>query len=249
MHYMKTKSFKIINRDTLKLLAMFFMLLDHMWATIVPGNQWMTYVGRMAFPIFAFQIVEGFIHTSDFKRYAKRLFIFALISEIPFNLLVNNSIIYPFHQNVLFTLLLGLFAIRALDIYKKERTYQNLALAMLTLLATSFIATIGFTDYGGMGVLTVVVFYLSNGLAHAWVYQLIGLYFLNIYSFQGMYIPINIFGKIYEFQTQGFAIFALIPIYLYNGKKGNGGTILKYGVYIFYPLHMFVLYLVSMILY
>ena len=78
---MNTLSHRIgLSASTLRVLAMTFMLLDHMWATIVPGNNWMTYVGRLAFPIFAFQIVEGFYHTSNRKNYTKRLLILALIS-------------------------------------------------------------------------------------------------------------------------------------------------------------------------
>ena len=64
----------------LRILALGLMLLDHLWATVVPGNNWMTYVGRMAFPIFAFQAAEGYHHTHDFKGYCKRLAIFALVS-------------------------------------------------------------------------------------------------------------------------------------------------------------------------
>ena len=96
-----------IDALTLKLLAMAFMLLDHTWATVwsVP---WFTMIGRLAFPIFAFQIVEGFYHTSDRKRYMKRMALFALLSEIPFNLMVSDSLIYPFHQNVMLTFLIAL---------------------------------------------------------------------------------------------------------------------------------------------
>ena len=117
------KKIKILNSNSLKILAMILMLLDHLWATIVPGNQWMTNIGRMAFPIFAFLIVEGFIHTSNFKKYLKRLFIFALISEIPFNLIYTGSWIFPFHQNVLFTLLLGLLCINEID--KMNKTTKS----------------------------------------------------------------------------------------------------------------------------
>ena len=102
------KKLKFINSNALKILAMAFMLLDHLWATIIPDNQWMTCVGRLAFPIFAFMISEGYVHTSDFKKYAKRLLIFGLISEIPFNLMSAGGFFFPFHQNVMFTLLLGL---------------------------------------------------------------------------------------------------------------------------------------------
>ena len=97
-----------LNATHLRIFALTLMLLDHLWATVVPGNNWMTYLGRMAFPIFAFQTAQGYIHTRDFKAYCKRLVIFALISEIPFNLMLMSSPIFPFHQNVMLTLLLGL---------------------------------------------------------------------------------------------------------------------------------------------
>ena len=64
----------------LKLLAMAFMLCDHMWATVIPGNDWLTCVGRLAFPIFAFQLAEGYAHTRDVKDYRRRVLLWAVIS-------------------------------------------------------------------------------------------------------------------------------------------------------------------------
>ena len=116
------KPFGGLTSDILKILAVIFMVFDHLWATIVSGNDWMTYLGRLTFPIFAFQIAEGFIHTSNIKKYTLRLLIFALISEIPFNLFYGGSWFYPYHQNVMFTLLLGLLAICQIDKIKKENS-------------------------------------------------------------------------------------------------------------------------------
>ena len=82
---------KGLSANTLRWIAMVGMLLDHLWGTIVSGNLWMTCLGRMVFPIYAFQLTEGFVRTHDRKRYALRLLVFALISEIPFNLMMAGS--------------------------------------------------------------------------------------------------------------------------------------------------------------
>lgn len=238
----KIPNFKFLNANQLKFLALFFMLLDHMWATIIPGNQWLTDVGRMAFPIFAFQIVEGFYHTSNFKRYAKRLFIFALISEIPFNLFLTGSLIYPFHQNVMFTLLFGLLVIQTLGHARQAKTFKSGLVACLTLIGMSLFATFTMVDYGGMGVLTIVAFYLFRGFPGAWLGQLVSLVCLNIIFFQGLSIPLTIFGWTYAFPTQGFAVFSLFFIWLYNGQKGSRNPVIQSVAYWFYPVHLLILY-------
>ena len=232
-----------ISATALRCLAMLCMLLDHMWASIVPGNFWMTCVGRLAFPIFAFQLIEGFFHTSDRKRYGKRLLLFALISEIPFNLLHMSYPVFPFQQNTIFTLFLGFWAISALEQFRQSRTWKLRLKALLTVFAALLLSVVGFVDYGLMGVLTVILFYLCRFLPLSQLLQLMGMICLNIVFFKGQTIPLLGF----DFPVQGFAVLALLPIWLYNGKKGSGGKKFQYAAYAFYPLHQIILYLIRLL--
>ncbi len=234
-----------LTSNMLRIIAVVLMLSDHIWATYMSFGNWMTYIGRMAFPIFAFQIAEGFVHTSNFKNYALRLLGFALITEIPFNLFYSSRFFNPFHQNVLFTLLLGLFAIYVLDNLKKNFKPKNIALSLLWLVLISLVATFGFVDYGFLGMLTVVMFYILRNFPFAWLAQLITMVFINVVLFEGLVFPVEIFGKTFEIPSQGFAVFALIPIWLYGGRKGKSSKIMQYSFYAFYPVHMLVLYLIK----
>ena len=233
-----------IDAVSLRLLAILFMLLDHLWATVVPGNQWMNCVGRLAFPIFAFQLCEGYRHTSDFRRYCLRLLLFALLSEIPFNLFYAGSVLFPFHQNVMFTLLLGLLALRQADRLRREKGLKKKSLRCLTLLLILAGGVLLFPDYGLMGVLTVLCFYVFRDYR---LFQLAAMAVLNIFAFKGQTIPVSLFGLAYDFPIQGFALLALPLIWLYNGQKGPGGKGMRLFWYIFYPLHMLVLYFIQRI--
>ena len=209
----------------LRILALVLMLLDHLWATVVPGNNWMTYVGRMAFPIFAFQAAEGYHHTHDFKGYCKRLAIFAAVSEVPFNLMISGSPHFIYHQNVMLTLLLGLLACRAYDRKRWGSVVGWIVLGAVT-----------FCDYGSLGVVTVLMFHIFRGQK---LCQLLMLIAINYFGYEGQHL---LLGRM-EIPVQAFAILAAIPIFLYNGEKGKGGKALQYGSYVFYPLHMLILWL------
>ena len=241
------KRLKFINSNTLKILAMALMLLDHLWATVVPGNEWMTCVGRLAFPIFAFMISEGYVHTSDFRKYAKRLLIFGLISEIPFNLMSTGAFIYPFHQNVMFTLLLGLLSIRAIDKFKKDMKIKTGIFCILKVLLFLLIGTVGFVDYGAMGILVIIAFYVFRDVKFGRLLQLLSLVLLFIVFFKGYQMVIPFAGREILFPRQGLGVLAMLPISLYSGKKGADSKLLKHAFYWFYPVHMAVIYLISLL--
>ena len=232
-----------LTSNMLRIIAMAFMICDHLWAKVVPGNDWMTYVGRLTFPIFAFMISEGFIHTSNLKKYILRLLGFAIVSEIPFNLFYGGNWFYPYHQNVMFTLLFGLLAITLIDKAKKNPNAKTIIKTVFLLILLGIASFIGFVDYGFWGFLTVVMFYLFRNFPFAWLAQLIAMLLMNLILFEGQQIPIEMFGNTCEIATQGFAVFALIPIWLYGGKKGKSNKIMQYGFYAFYPIHMILIYL------
>lgn len=238
----KTKKWKILNALDLKLLAMALMLCDHLWATIVPGNRWLTDLGRLAFPIFAYQIVEGYFHTRNFKRYLGRLFLYALISEIPFNMMMTGGgLIDPFRQNVMFTFCIALVCIRVMDVAKQKNRWLYLGSIALCGLLGYFVGSATFVDYYGSGVLMVLVFYVFRGIPFGWVGELVCLLFINTRIIGGLMYPVNLFGWQFSIYQQGLAVLALIPIALYNGKQGPHNKVIQHSCYWFYPAHMLIL--------
>ena len=239
-----------ISARTLHILAMVFMLLDHLWATIIPGQNWLTCVGRLAFPIFAFLSVEGYFHTHDFKKYIKRLLLFALISEIPFNLMSGGQIFYPYHQNVLWTFLIALSGIWLIERVKRLiQGWRIVPVATLVLGLVSLLGSTAMTDYYGAGVLMVFVFYFFRG--RKWwclLGQFITLYWINIHLLGSMYYPVNLFGIELEIVQQGFALLALGLIWLYQGRQGKHSKAFQYFCYAFYPGHIVILFLLSVLL-
>ena len=234
-----------LSSSSLHILAMALMLCDHLWATVVPGNEWMTCIGRLAFPIFAFLLVEGYFHTRSVKKYALRLLIGALISEIPFNLMYIGAPFFPFHQNVLWTLLIGLWLIHLNEKVREASLSRRILRAASTLLLAFLLGTLSFADYGAAGVLTILVFYFFRGRTPARLLgQAVGLYYLNFELLKGLTYQLPLFGGILEFPQQGFALLALLPIWAYRGRKGLTGRWFQYLCYGFYPAHMLLLWLV-----
>ena len=114
-----SKNFEL-TAAVLHIIAMTLMLMDHLWATLLPAREWLTCAGRVAFPIFAFMAVEGYFHTRSFKKYILRMLLFAVLSEIPFDLMYGGTWFYPVHQNVLWTFLLGLLGVWLMEQVRKK---------------------------------------------------------------------------------------------------------------------------------
>lgn len=205
-----------ISSFTLKCIAMVSMLIDHMGAILFPQFLWMRIVGRLAFPIYCFLLVEGAVHTSDIRKYQKRLLVFALLSEIPFDMTFNGSFLELLRQNVFFTLLIGLIAIEFLE--RNREIWYNVATVILACTAAQVLGT----DYGGAGVIFIVCFY------KLYPYRL---------GKQVAFVAEN--ALLFLGGIQIYAGIAALPMLLYNGKPGRN---IKYFFYIFYPGHLLILF-------
>ncbi len=226
--------YKILTGSALKLIAIVSMSIDHTAAYLTScqdifdmpvftfhGNEvtWfflMRCVGRLSFPLFAFLIVEGFIHTRNRRRYGWNLFICALISEIPWALLHNGFHILS--HNVIFTLLWGYLGLCAIERWRNDR--RRLGFLLVGMLGLAFIFR---PDYNGSGFAFIVMLYTLR--RHPALQTVLGCCMLNFKWIAGL---------------------AFIPINMYNGRRGFiCGQVGKYLFYAFYPAHLFVFWMIS----
>lgn len=228
---------------SLHIMAMVFMLCDHLWGTIVPGNDWLTCIGRISFPIFAFMVVEGYFRTSNLKRYVRRLLLFAVLSEIPFNLAMGSSLFYPIHQNVLWSFLISIGLIHWNENAKKGgKLPVRILVGCASVVLGYLIGLLTMVDFYHAGILTVLVFYFFRQRKWwSYVGQFLCLWYINMEMLGGYGYEIHLGGKTFFFLRQGFALLALIPIWLYRGRQGHHSKAIQYACYAFYPLHLLIL--------
>jgi hypothetical protein len=178
-----------------------------------------------------------------------RLLIFALLSEIPYDLMKTGEPVDWYDQNVIWTFLIAFLCIM---VYRKARATDKRIIyipAAIAVFIVGFLAgTIGVTDYGGMGVWMVLIFYFLR--ERKWwmiILQFLLIAAINILFLGGMGygITFSFMGKMVEFPQQGFAVFALIPIWLYHGRQGYHSKPFQYFCYAFYPVHMLLLFLIA----
>lgn len=213
----------------LKMIAVISMLFDHSGYVLFDGFSYFNYIGRLAFPIFAFQLTEGYAHTKNLKKYFFRLFLFAIISEIPFLLFKTKLVDNTFALNIFCTLLLGLATIWIYD--------KNKILGVLSLIFFSIIAEFLNFDYGAFGIAIIFIFHaFKNNLI------LMNLFFIIAVILKYLFNFLVYFNTIYFYIYLILCmctIFSIIFINFYNGKEGKK---VKYLLYIFYPLHLLILY-------
>lgn len=238
---------KGLSTSALKLIAIITMAIDHIGAVVFEMGLFRAYdpalmesalsqpgmlswylvdtalrtIGRVAFPLFCFMLVQGFLHTRNRGKYLARLAAFALISEIPFDVAVFNRWFYFGYQNIYFTLVLGMLAMMGLDWCEKNNKKWPMPLIIAACCATAWLLH---TDYDVLGVLTIVSLYLLRN-QRRWCFVVTGIILLAE-----------------SWMLLGAAVLALLFIWRYNGQKGNLKG--KWFFYWFYPAHLFLLFLV-----
>jgi hypothetical protein len=219
----------------LKLLAICLMIIDHIGAYLLPEVTILRIIGRLSFPLFAWLIANGAYHSRNLPRYALRLFMFALASQAPFAL-INNLTGSPFSTlNIFFTLAIGLGLIMLLH------ELHRMGLRLLVLLITAVIAQVIGAEYGAAGVLSIVAFYYTFRWSWTGIFLTQFAVFVLFFTLPLLYSalangnsPLNIVAL-----WQPVAASSALIVTQYNGRKGAS---LKYLFYIFYPLHLLILY-------
>lgn len=239
--------------SVLKWVAIITMFIDHVGIVLFYG--WAKYrhawgagveslefyyflrsVGRLGFPLFCFLLTEGFFHTRSRRSYLLRLAAFALLSEIPFDLAFQGTWLEFEHQNVFFTLALGLLAVMLWDTLTQGgdpdcpagRGLAAIGCALALGAAAHFMRT----DYGAMGVALILALYLLRD--RPWTRDLIA---------GGVLAAMLPFGSHW---IELFGVLAFPLFHLYNGRRGRQ---MKYFFYVFYPAHLLLLALAARLLF
>jgi hypothetical protein len=230
-----------MNAYHIKLIAIVTMVIDHVGAFLFPNILFLRVIGRLAFPLFSWLIANGAYYSKNRNKYLIRLFVFAIISQVPY--LLTGRLIHPDFQglNIFFTLFLGLLAIEII------RKYKSAVVFVTVVLVIGLLAEIAWVSYGLAGILSIVFFYKyfkdfkKMLISQALIFSISSILPQIIQLFSGSIIVIENTRVI-----QSLAVFSLIFIYLYNEKPGPR---LKYIFYVFYPAHLIIIYMIRLVFY
>ena len=232
MEILQTQTRPGLSGTALKLAACITMLIDHIGASCIEATYGVAYrtppqivqldlvlrlIGRLAFPIFCFLLVEGFVHTHDVKKYLGRMVLFGLVSEIPYDLAFFRSPFDPSQQNVYWTLALGVLAMAGLKRFETQSGavgWQGYVCAGGCALA----ALLANTDYNAIGVIIICALYLTR-TNRKW----------------------QCLAGALLFMFELTAPLAFVLVWFYNGQRGACSPLQKKAFYWFYPVHLLVL--------
>lgn len=211
---------KKLDTFALKMLGILTMFVDHVGYIFFPEARILRIIGRLAFPIFTYLLAEGFFYTRDVKKYLFRLGLFAVVSEIPFDLAFQGELLELSHQNVFFTLFFGVLMLWLMSKAKYMLLQYGVVIAMI------LVCRLLNTDYSSVGILLIFVFSVFRERKIEKL-LLAGLVFLGMTG-----------------GIQWCAVLALPLIALHNGEQGRK---MKWFFYLFYPVHLMVLYLINLV--
>lgn len=218
-----------ISAAILKWIAVVTMIIDHFAVAVYPqfaSYEYSVYyimrkIGRIAFPIYCFLLVEGFFHTKNVAKYLRNCILFAILSEIPFDMAIFGKVFYPKGQNVYFTLCIGLATLMILNKLRERQAPQFMLLQALIVALAASAGQFLEVDYHWKGVLFIVMFYYMRNMQE-WIRNLVG---------------------ICAFAYEGTAPLAFLPIHFYNGMRGRQ---IKYLFYAIYPIHLLIFGLIRL---
>ena len=220
-----------LSQEGLNLSACVTMLVDHIGAVLVPTLE-LRIIGRLSFPIYCFLLAEGVSHTRSRKDYGLRLLAGLLLSEIPFDLLFFGRLTME-HQSVMVTLMLGF-------LYAVSMNYlPMMGYRILMIFPFAMAAELLNCDYGGWGFAMIAMFVITRDAPRKWVVQALCLAVLS-WMIGGATIAVASI----RIPIQLFAVAALIPLWLYDGHKATKSIWIQRAFYLFYPVHLAVLYLI-----
>lgn len=206
----------------MKWIAVLTMITDHVGRMFFPDVHIFNIIGRIAFPLFAFLLVEGFVHTGNLKKYMLRMLIFACISEIPYDLAMQETWLEFSRQNTIWTLTLGLLMLALCRKYQ----YSVWAVAGIAVVCCAAAALLRF-DYGAGGIVLILILYFLRDRQWLKYLAMLG---LSVLWFGG---------------TEIAAMISIIFMLAYNGKHGKN---MKYMFYWFYPVHLAVLFFIKILI-
>lgn len=216
---------------TIKLYAMLFMLIDHIGMVVLNNDIRLRIIGRIAFPLFCFLLINGYYHTKNKWKYLGRMIIFAIISEVAFDVAVFSKVFEPGGQNVFVTLTLGLSGIILSEKVTIPKKWMRVAIKLIIWIAIAFACEYINADYGWYGILLIGLLYFTYGTSEkSKMSMAIAVLMANVIN---LIISKNV--------IQMFSILAIAYIFAFEERKVSVPKWKKTACYVFYPLHLIIL--------